>query len=274
MPFLSEHRLPNCADIHGNTNLDRSFLVHEPSFRLADGKKFPAVFAFHGLESAADFWVPRLEYFVKHGDFVAVYAVGLNRCWNLGVEPSNADELDYTDKIVADVKKMKYVDSDRFFALGMSNGAGMVWKLLCERSYFHRAVVLTTSLRKDQRRLLKWHPVSVMQIMSLDDFVVPYSGGTALTGPAFEHSEEAARYWSEQNRCTEEYEKVISQATGNICLKFMQGTNSCCVEHYGIVDAGHSIPEDLKDDELFIKSGLWQFVVDFLLRYDDIVLPF
>ncbi len=130
-------------DIQSN-NEARRFILHlPPSY---DGTKpFPVVFAFHSKGDDATQWDSvKFYYKVAAGaDNVLVYMEALadpNLLGDRSFERDLADDLIYSDTVVAWLKQRVCYDQNRVFALGHSNGATFVQHLGCHRGHVFRAI--------------------------------------------------------------------------------------------------------------------------------------
>ena len=80
---------------------------------------YPIVFAFHGRGGSHTNWVNTLTNFTTSGDFIGIYPQGFLDCWNLGPEPSTADDVEFVNLIIQElqshcsncltVKQYKYI---------------------------------------------------------------------------------------------------------------------------------------------------------------------
>ena len=90
---------------------------------------YPVVFAFHGRGGTNTSWVNKLKSFTDNGEFIGIYPQGYLKSWNLGTEPSKADDVAFVNSIVEELKEYKNLNMNKLYAIGTSNGSGMVNKL-------------------------------------------------------------------------------------------------------------------------------------------------
>ena len=69
---------------------------------------------------------------IDNNEFIGIFPQGLEKSWNLGVEASQADDVVWVEYIVTAILEKSFVDLSSVYAVGMSNGAGMVNKLAKE----------------------------------------------------------------------------------------------------------------------------------------------
>ena len=89
-------------------------------------KSYPIVIALHGRGGSNKNWVQLLSRFTNSGEFIGVYPQGHLNSWNLGQEPSNADDIAFYFNVIDTLISYSNVDENKLFAVGNSNGSGMV----------------------------------------------------------------------------------------------------------------------------------------------------
>ncbi|NNG98873.1 prolyl oligopeptidase family serine peptidase [Gordonia araii NBRC 100433] len=114
----------------------------------------------------------------RAGRFVVAYPDGIARSWNAGgccgqAQSRNVDDLGFLRRVVDDVARKAPVDRKRVFIAGMSNGAMMALRAVCQTSVFRGAVSVAGTLVSSCER-----PASVLQIHGTADPRVRYQGGT------------------------------------------------------------------------------------------------
>ena len=70
---------------------------------------YPVVFAFHGRGGTNISWVNKLKSFTDNGEFIGIYPQGYLKSWNLGTEPSKADDVTFVNSIIEELKEYKYL---------------------------------------------------------------------------------------------------------------------------------------------------------------------
>ena len=117
----------------------RKYRLHLPAGYVPT-RKYPLVICFHGLRSSAR-QQETLSDFSALADsegFVAVYPEGLEAKWRF-TEP-NGDDVLFAEAIIAELTKNNSIDAGRIYANGISNGAQMVWRLVCDKPDLFAAV--------------------------------------------------------------------------------------------------------------------------------------
>ena len=87
----------------GDVNIDRPVIIQTPDI-IDFNKNYPVVFAFHGRGGTNTNWVNKLKNFTSNGDFIGIYPQGYLKSWNLGSEPSSADDVEFVDLIIKELK--------------------------------------------------------------------------------------------------------------------------------------------------------------------------
>ena len=111
--------------IHANENPNPDFL-------------YPIVFFFHGNGGRGEDWINNSEIngLIGEGKFIGIFPSGHNRSWNLGYERSKANDILFIQSIIDSLKLQIFIDRQRIFAVGVSNGAALVNKLGKETDFF------------------------------------------------------------------------------------------------------------------------------------------
>ncbi len=277
------------------------------SFRPPSGKeatKVPLVFAFHGGGGHAK---QAQEHFGfekqarEHG-FMVVYPEGVNGHWNDGrksekfaEQDAEIDDVAYFRAVLAEVKEQHIVDTDRIYAMGVSNGGMFVQRLAVEESGTFAAVASTiSSLPKPFRQgFAPKAPLSVLFMSGTKDPIMPFDGGEVVFN-LFGGNEkrrwkksrgqvlpvrEAAKLWVAHNKITavEEDELLPDVDTTDKCrirrrLWREKASANPSVVLYEVQGGGHTLPQ-LKSKarsrivgptsgDLNTQDVIWKFFAD------------
>jgi polyhydroxybutyrate depolymerase len=172
----------------------RTYHVHVPP--KYDAKKpTPVVLAFHGAAMTGPMMArfSDLDAKADQAGFIVVYPdgtgpAGLLLTWNAGgwqgeAAKNRPDDVKCTARLLDDLAGVVSVDSKRVYAVGMSNGAMMCYRLAAELSDRIAAIAPvggTMTLAADKVKLKR--PVSVIHFHGTDDHLVP-PGGPAEKSP-------------------------------------------------------------------------------------------
>ncbi|NUO03023.1 MAG: T9SS type A sorting domain-containing protein, partial [Saprospiraceae bacterium] len=137
-----------------------------------------------------------------------------------------------------------FIDTDRIYACGMSNGGFMSYRLACELSHRIAAVAsvagsmttMTFSECQPQR------PVPVMEIHGTSDLIVNYNGATGIKSIS-----EVIERWTEQNNCPEIPEISLLPDLINEGSRVERQAYRPCAENSEVIllkvlDGGHTWP--------------------------------
>ncbi|MBK8470263.1 MAG: hypothetical protein IPL45_10900 [Actinomycetales bacterium] len=183
----------------------RMYRAHRPA-RLV--RFAPLVVMFHGgLGSArqaerAYGWNALAD---RYG-FVVLYPDALGAAWNVGgdccgIAPATGvDDVGFVRLAIADLRTRVSLDASRTFAVGMSNGGMMAYRLACDTTLFAAIGAVAATQLGDCTNPA---PASVLHIHGTADTSVPYTGvpgeGIAqINGPAIP---DLHRLWRTIGRC-------------------------------------------------------------------------
>jgi polyhydroxybutyrate depolymerase len=217
--------------------VSRSVIIQAPAVSDA-ATKYPLVFAFHGRGGNNNHWVNTLSQFTDSGAFIGIYPQGHLNSWNLGPEPSTADDVAFVNTIVETLLTYTNVDSEKIFAIGSSNGAGMVNTLAAKTQHFKAIAPVASQLIASINISLQTKPVSIFQINGAQDDVIPIEGGERF-GHSFFSAYESAQKWAVQFGC--DLSPVETTIAGNASYIFSGCSDQAVVQYLRVENAGHGI---------------------------------
>ena len=97
--------------------MSRSVLIQAP-LEIDTSKDYPVVFAFHGNGGSNRNWINILKKFTDNGEFIGIYPQGYLKSWNLGSEKSTADDVEFTNLIVDEIKNYLNLNFNKMYAIG------------------------------------------------------------------------------------------------------------------------------------------------------------
>ena len=200
-------------------NLRRSYLVHVPP-QASPGRPLPLVLNFHGAGSNAEVVkaYTRMDKAADRDGYIVVYPNGSSGfqgrflTWNAGscCGPAAAlqvDDVGFTLAVLDDISKRASVDSTRVYAVGLSNGAMMAYRVAAEASERIAAVAGVAGTMSVAKFAPK-RPMPVMHIHSTQDHIARYDGGfgppaTIADTRQFNSSvEDSLRKWLDFDGCS------------------------------------------------------------------------
>jgi polyhydroxybutyrate depolymerase len=179
----------------------REYYVYIPS-QLKDKTNRPAIIAFHGFKSDAKGfrWLIQPDKWAdKHG-FVMIYPNAIKKSWNAGKGMGRQNKTTDDDRFAAELPSVVAdrhdIDNQRIYAMGFSNGAQVVAKLLCHHSVqIAGAAMVAQSLNEDDCRPAYKVPVVIMH--GMQDPAAPYKGGGKFKLASHTQSVEYLKDWYE-----------------------------------------------------------------------------
>ena len=235
--------------LDNNLAIRRPVIIQTPNV-IDKSKNYPIVFAFHGRGGNNNNWVNQLSNYTDSGEFVGVYPQGYLDSWNLGPEPSNADDMEFINLIVKELQNYTNLDFDKMYAIGTSNGSGMVNKLAIETNYFKAIAPVVSQLIESLPLLESTNPVSVFQVNGAADETIPIEGGPRF-GHIFLDAYYSAELWANKFNCSD---NPRTTQLGNDTLYVFEGCSKELEVRYLRIENGtHNLNLDL------LFQDIWEF---------------
>lgn len=197
-------------------NLEREYYVYAPPAKSQMAR--PLVVMLHGgagkPESAAR--MTGFSELAKQENFIVAYPYGTGRVstWNAGkccgyAMRNNVDDVAYIRAMLEEIKSNYRIDEQRIYAVGMSNGGMMAYKLACDMGDVFRAVAPVAGAMNTYTCEPQGRP-SMAIFHAINDEHVLYNGGVSEKGlrsmfglrPAPDASvEDAVQFWMKNDYC-------------------------------------------------------------------------
>lgn len=220
-------------------------------------KSYPIVIALHGRGGSNTNWVQPLSEFTNLGKFIGVYPQGYLDSWNLGQEPSNANDAAFISNIIDTLLSYSNVDESKIFAVGNSNGSGMVNVLGGVNKKIKAIAPIASQLTERTEIKTNAVPLSVFQVNGDQDFLIPIDGGMKLGHP-FLSASDSVKKWATSFNCNQ---NITVEETGQTVLHtYSDCDDNVLVKYLVVKGAGHNIARDY--------SSLWNDVWDFFSSLD------
>jgi polyhydroxybutyrate depolymerase len=245
----------------------REYLLHIPA-KVANGKwkggkpaDRPAlVIALHGGLANMN-KMESLTGFDKISDdkgFVVAYPDGFMTTWNAGsccgaAKIGHIDDVGFLSKLIDKLTGAGLADPDRVFVTGFSNGAGMAYKLACEKADKVAAIgVVEGSLvtKCDPDR-----PVSAMIFHGTADQNVPFNGGGNRDfndKRPFPPVSQAVDFWRKVGKLPKPHEGVKALSGNTDCQGTGKGGQGVEVTFCKVEGGTHEWPSEASE-------MLWKF---------------
>ena len=232
-------------------------VIIETSAEIDNLKSYPIVIALHGRGGSNTNWIEPLSNFTNSGEFIGVYPHGYLNSWNLGQEPSSADDTAFISNIIDTLLSYSNVNENKIFALGNSNGSGMVNMLGGVNKRLKAIAPIASQLTERTEIKSNAIPLSVFQVNGDQDLLIPIDGGLKLGHP-FLSAFDSAKKWATNFNCNQ---NVAVEETDQTILHTFSGCDDSVVVKYLIVKgAGHNIARDY--------TSLWNEIWNFFSSLD------
>ena len=256
--------------------LTRSYTLYVPA-SYTPGTPAPVVLNFHGYTSTAfeQFYYGDFRAIADTAGFLIVVPMGTldatgTTYWNSGWG-GTVDDIGFTSALIDEVAATYSVNLDRVYSTGMSNGGFMSYTLACSLSNRIAAIAsVTGSMNVGQDQTCNAvHPTPVMEIHGTADLTVPYDGGTFM-----EAIPNVLSYWINFNNCnatpvvTDVPNTNLTDGCTAVHYLYSGGTNGVDVEHYKIIDGGHTWPGSIftvgvTNNDFNASKKIWQFFMQY-----------
>ena len=220
--------------------INRPVIIQAPDAVDAFGN-YPIVIALHGRGGSNSQWIKTLRSFTESGEFIGVYPQGHLNSWNLGQEPSKADDIAFIERVIDSLLLYSNVDGDRIFVLGSSNGAGLANKLGAESNKIKAIAPVASQLITSIVITPNKKPVSVFQVNGEKDTTIPIEGGNKF-GHDFLSALESAEKWAGHFNC--EATPEIVHENNTTMYTFSNCDSEVNIKYFVIKNAGHSVGAD------------------------------
>ena len=261
-------------------NLYRSYTAYIPAIYNAS-QPTPLVFNFHGLtgNSAIAMWHADFRSIADTANFIIVHPQGLLNSsgethWNVGQIGTSINDIDFISTLLDSLSLEYNIDSDRVYSTGMSNGAYMSYRLACELSDKIAAIapVSGSYISYMLNSCIPTHVTPVLHIHGVADSSSIYYGK-----PGVQSIPSIISYWVNYNQC--DTQSIFTQITNsNLTDSSMvehytwkNGVNGVEVEHFKIIDGGHTWPgsnfpnsNGITNHDINASVEIWNF----FSRYD------
>ena len=233
------------------TKTERPVII-QTSTNIDSDIDYPIVFALHGKGGKNTGWVNQLKSFTDSGEFVGIYPQGHLDSWNLGTEPSKADDVAFINSIIKELENYNNLNMNKIYAIGTSNGSGMVNKLGIHTSHFKAIAPVVSQLMESMPIQDNTKPVSIFQINGAKDFTIPINGGFAF-GHNFLDAYKSAELWASNFECN--FPAEVRLINGDTQYLFTACNDNKEVKYLRIENGGHNLQPAYPN----MFSEIWNF---------------
>lgn len=254
----------------------RTYILYVPAIYNATNAT-PLVINFHGYTSNANaqMFYGDFRAIADTANFILVHPMGTldgnnQPYWNADWG-GTVDDIGFTAALIDSLSVQYNINQNRVYSTGMSNGGFMSYTLACSLSSRIAAIASVTGSMNANQSLncSPQHPTPVMEIHGTADATVPYNGSTGIASVA-----NVLNYWINFNQCnsTAVFSNVPNINTSDGCTAehyvYQSGNNGTEVEHYKIIDGGHTWPGapvniGVTNHDFNASEKIWQFFAQY-----------
>lgn len=232
-------------------------VIIETSAEIDHLKSYPIVIALHGRGGSNKNWIQPLSKFTNSGEFIGVYPQGHLNSWNLGQEPSNANDVAFISSTIDTLLSYSNVDENKIFAVGNSNGSGMVNVLGGVNKRLKAIAPVASQLTERTEIKSNAIPLSIFQVNGDQDILIPIDGGMKL-GHQFLSASDSAKKWATHFNCN--HNVAVEETEQTILHTYSDCDDNVVVKYLVLKGLGHNIARDY--------SSIWNDVWDFFSSLD------
>ena len=233
------------------TKTERPVII-QTSVNIDSDVDYPIVFALHGKGGKNTSWVNQLKSFTDSGEFVGIYPQGHLDSWNLGTEPSKADDVAFINSIIKELENYNNLNMNKIYAIGTSNGSGMVNKLGIHTSHFKAIAPVVSQLMESMPIKDNTKPLSIFQINGAKDSTIPIDGGIAF-GHNFLDALKSAELWAINFECAlPPQKKIMNDKT---IYTFIGCNDNKEIKYIRVENGGHNLRPTYPN----MFSDIWNF---------------
>ena len=251
--------------IDGNS-VSRLVYLRTPQ-NLNSSLSYPIVFFFHGGGGSGQHFLynNNLIELINSEEFIGVFPNGYSNngsnggYWNLGSEPTNADDIEFVDLIIEQLATSPLIDTSKAYAVGFSNGSGMVNLLGKSTNHFNAIAPIFSQQILSTGDLTPTKAMSVFQVNGEDDGMIPLNGGISPVG-TFMSAQNSALNWVNHFNCNS---TAIQEDLnwGNTVLNsftFSNCDDSHEIKYLIALNTGHGFRDQQTD--IIAYNQIWEFL--------------
>jgi polyhydroxybutyrate depolymerase len=197
---------------------------------LDQSRPSPLIMGFHGRNSKPGqfAYISQLSQRAGRLGYVIAYPAAEGGVWNPAAGEENYD-IAFIRAMLDDIHKLILIDPNRVYAVGMSNGGQMVYRLACELSDRLAAVAVCACGMTREDCVIR-RPVPVIHFHGTQDPLVPLAWG-----------EYAVSRWIANNECELEPKETFRNGAAK-CLTYSNPATGGSVTFCTVEGMGHQWP--------------------------------
>jgi len=199
-------------------SIKREYLLHVPA--SYDGNdSVPLIIALHNAYGDAAGFESMTALSIKSDSegFIVAYPNGTGnpRMWNAGnccgdAMTDSVNDVSFISLLIDTLSEKYNIDTSRIYAAGFSNGSILAYRLAAELSDKISGIAcMSGQMMLDECN--PDNPVSIIHFHALDDYSVPYEGGSG-SGYEWPSVESVIDLWAGLNECNNTPDTIFDQA--------------------------------------------------------------
>ena len=250
--------------IDGNS-VPRLVYIKTPQ-NLNSSLSYPIVFFFHGAGGSGQIFLQNnnITELINSEEFIGIFPNGHSNngsnggFWNLGSEPTTANDVEYVDLIIDQLATSTLIDTSKAYAVGFSNGSGMVNLLGKSTSHFNAIAPLFSQQIISLKDLTPNKAMSVFQVNGDVDGLIPLNGGVSSVG-IFMSAQNSALNWANYFNCntTATQEELNWENTVLSSFTYSNCDNSNEIKYLIALNTGHGFSDEQTERVAYTK--IWEF---------------
>jgi polyhydroxybutyrate depolymerase len=250
--------------IDGNS-FPRLVYIRTPQ-NLNSSLSYPIVFFFHGAGGSGQIFSQNnnITELINSEEFIGIFPNGHSNngsnggFWNLGSEPTTANDVEYVDLIIDQLATSTLIDTSKAYAVGFSNGSGMVNLLGKSTSHFNAIAPLFSQQIISLKDLTPNKAMSVFQVNGEFDSVIPLNGGVSSVG-TFMTAQNSALDWATHFNCntTAIQEELNWKNTVLSSFTYSNCDDSHEIKYLIALNTGHGFSD--AQTERVAYTQIWEF---------------
>ena len=253
----------------------RSYILYVPAI-YSSNIAVPLLFNFHGYtsNSTEQMFYGDFRNIADTANFLVVHPQGTSdntntTHFNVGWGGSTVDDVGFTEALLDSLSAVYSIDQNRIYAVGMSNGGFMSFRLACELSNKIAAVGSVTGSMTPSTlgNCNASHPMPIIQIHGTTDPTVPYNGSAGWTASVTN----VLNHWATFNNCSPVPTVVNVPNTNTIDgstvekYTYENGDNCSEVVHYKVTNGQHTWPGSIfnfagTNYDINASVEIWNFI--------------
>lgn len=181
--------------------VNRSYTIRKP--QNTSKESYPVVFFFHGADDNGQDWLqrnPQVSALIDNEAFIGIFPDAHQGNWNLD-DATGADDIEFVSLIVNDLDTLTLYSDGPLHAVGIQQGANLINHLAKKTEFFSAIAPIMSQQTVSTTEIVPTRPVSVFQVNTAGDSLVPIDGGIDVNGNQFVSAQQSAENWASSFNC-------------------------------------------------------------------------